>query len=244
MKKYIYLLLCILLVTLVITIPELHPQACNLDGDTLTMLAAGPAFAPLKWKTGQNNMAGYKGRLLFVPFDAPNSVPTVPDPEKATGNTELITAAGSFGFPAEGTIKQPIYLYSTDATVEYKADPQGEADGISYKCTLGFFFPGNTPGMHAFNALVKNTPGYYIFEDADGKQMMLGQPGLYATTSPAFNGGKAKADRRGTTYTATADSNYSAIFLETPIDMEVIAGLKPTSPSQGGNDGESPDPTL
>jgi hypothetical protein len=48
-----------------------------------------------------------------------------------------------------------------------------------------------------------------------------------ASTAPSFNGGKARSDRRGTTYTATADSNYSAIFLETPIDMEVIGGLKP-----------------
>ena len=227
MKKYIYLIICFLLVTIVIAIPELHPQACSLDGNTLVMMAAGPAFAPLKWKTGQNNMGGYKGRLLFVPFDIPSSIPTVPDPSKATDNESLITAAGSFTFPTEGTIKQPIYLYSTDGTVEYKADQQGEADGISYKCTLSFFFPGNTPGMHAFNSLIKNTPGYYIFEDSDGQQMLLGQPGLYASTAPSFNGGKARGDRRGTTYTATADSNYSAIFLETPVDMEVIAGLKP-----------------
>ena len=233
MKKYIYLILCVLFVALVITVPELHSQTCHLNGDTLIMMAAGPAFAPLKWEVGQNNMGGYKGMLLFVPFNAPATVPTVPDPSKATSNEELITAAGSFTFPAEGTYKQPIYLYSTEATVEYKAEQQGEADGISYKCTLGFFFPGNTPGMHAFNALIKNTPGYYIFEDADGKQMILGQPGLYATTAPSFNGGKARADRRGTTYTATVDSNYSAIFLQTPIDMEVIAGLKPApSPSE------------
>ena len=227
MKKYTYLILCMFFVALVIAIPELHPQTCHLDGNTLTMLAAGPAFAPLKWNVGQNNMGGYKGRLLFVPFDAPNTVPTVPDPGKAADNEALVTAAGTFAFPAEGTYKQPIYLYSTDATVDYKAAQQGEADGISYKQTLSFFFPGNTPEMHAFNALVKNTAGYYVFEDSDGRQMIMGQPGLYASTAPSFNGGKARSDRRGTTYTATADSNYSAIFLETPIDMEVIGGLKP-----------------
>ena len=65
MKKYTYLIFCLLFVALVIAIPELHPQTCHLDGDTLTMLAAGPAFAPLKWNVGQNNMGGYKGRLLF-----------------------------------------------------------------------------------------------------------------------------------------------------------------------------------
>lgn len=102
------------------------------------ILAAGPAFAPLKWNMGKNNMAGYKARLLFVPEEAAITVPTVPDPEKATDNTELITAAGSFTFAEGGSIKQPIYLYSTDGEVEYKAEPQGEADGISFKQTLGF----------------------------------------------------------------------------------------------------------
>lgn len=227
MKKYIYLSCCLLIVALFIAIPEMQANVCNIDSDTITMIAAGPVFAPLKWDIGQNNMGGYKGHLLFVPFNAPTTVPTVPDPEKATSNEELVTAVGTFTFPAEGVYKQPIYLYSTEATVEYKAEQQGEADGISYKPTLSFFFPGNTPGMHAFNTMVKNTPGYYVFEDSDGRQMILGQPGLYASTAPSFNGGKSRADRRGTTYTATADSNYSAIFLQTPIDMEVIGGLKP-----------------
>ncbi|MCS2388844.1 hypothetical protein NXV57_15310 [Bacteroides thetaiotaomicron] len=115
-----------------------------------------------------------------------------------------------------------------------KRSNREKPDGISYKLTLSFFFPGNTQEMHAFNALVKNTAGYYIFEDSDGRLMIMGQPGLYASTAPSFNGGKARGDRRGTTYTATADSNYSAIFLETPIDMEVIGGLKPapTPPSE------------
>ena len=53
MKKYTYLILCMFFVALVIAIPELHPQTCHLDGNTLTMLAAGPAFAPLKWNVGQ-----------------------------------------------------------------------------------------------------------------------------------------------------------------------------------------------
>ena len=145
---------------------------------------------------------------------------------------DRVTAAGSFTFVEGGSIKQPIYLYSTEGEVEYKAEPQGEVDGISFKQTLGFFFPGNTPGMHAFNAMVKNTRGYYIFEDSEGNQMILGQPGLTGSLSPSFNGGKARGDRRGTTYTVTADSNYSAIFLATPIDMEVIGGNKPAPAPQ------------
>lgn len=227
MKKSIYLTLGVCLLLMAFVLPEIQAHSFSIDPDTVMLMAAGPAFAPLNWNVGQNNMGGYKGALLFVPFSAPTAVPLVPDPSKASDNDAMITAVGSFTFPeTEGALKQPIYLYSTDATVEYKAEQQGEADGMSFKCTLSFFFPGNTPGMHAFNALVKNTPGYYVFEDADGKQMILGQPGLYANTAPSFNGGKARADRRGTTYTATADSNYSAIFLQTPIDMAKLATKK------------------
>lgn len=196
------------------------------DGGTTLMMAGGAAFAPLKWQMGQNNMGGYKPRLLFIPADAVSAIPQVPKPEEATDNVDLVTATGTFEFVAGGSVTKPIYLYSTDGEVEYKAETQGEVDGISYKQTLSFFFPGNLPEMHAFSALVKNTPGYYVIEDVDGRQLMVGQDGLMASTAPSFNGGKARADRRGTTFTATADSNYSAIFLATPLDMAVIGGFK------------------
>lgn len=233
MKRFIFLSIC-LLFTFCLLIPEVQaalPDAENwvshhlLSADGTSCLAAGPAFAALKWNIGQNNMGGYKGRLLFVPFDAPTSVPVIPD--NPASNEELITATGSFVFSAEGTYKQPIYLYSTKGMVSYKAEMQGETDGHSFKQTLEFFFPGNTPGMHAFNTMVKNTPGYFVFEDSDGLQFLMGKPGLYADVSSSFNGGKSAADQRGTTYTATCDANESAVVLGTPIDMEVIAGLKP-----------------
>lgn len=231
-RKYLFIIafLCVLAAIL---LPEVqHLLSLDVHSPMATVLAAGPAFAPLKWNVGQNNMGGYKSRLLFIPAEAVSEVPTVPDPSEATDNNGLVTADGAFTFVESSTVKQPVYLYSTDGTVEYKAEQQGEADGISFKPTLSFFFPGNTPEMHAFNAMIKNTAGYYIFEDVDGRQMILGQPGLPASTTPSFNGGKARADRRGTTYTATADSNYSAIFLKTPLNMEVIGGYKP-----------APDPT-
>jgi len=225
MKKRNYFIFVSIFILAVILLPEVSQMwDADTPGQFTTLMAAGPAFAPLKWKMGQNNMGGYKARLLFVPADAVSAVPTVPDPDKAADNTELVTATGSFTFIADSGVSKPVYLYSTDGEVEFKAEPQGELDGISFKQTLGFFFPGNTPGMHAFNALVKNTAGYYVFEDVDGRQLMMGQTGLPASTSPSFNGGKARADRRGTTYTATADSNYSAVYLETPIDMEAAGG--------------------
>lgn len=202
--------------------------------ESTLLMAVGPAFAPLNWPMGRNNMGGFKGYLLFVPADAATAVPTVPKWEEATDNANLVTAAGSFTFSEEGAIKMPVYLYNTDATVGYTVEAQGEVDGMSYKQTLTGFFPGNMKEAHAFAAMVKNTPGYYVFEDSDGQQMIIGQPGMPAATSVSFNGGQARADRRGHTFTITADSNYSAIFLETPIDIEKIKDGSWTSGGVGG----------
>lgn len=232
MKKKIFYLLGFLFLAAMM-LPEVqHLLNVDTGNDFMTYAAGGAAFAPLKWKIGQNNMGGFKPRLLFIPAEAVSAIPVLPTPEEATNNTDLVTAKGAFTFVTEGDVKQPIYLYSTDGEVDYKAEAQGEKDGISYKQTLAFFFPGNLPEMHAFSALVKNTPGYYVIEDVDGRQMMIGQDGLMADTSPSFNGGKARADRRGTTYTATADSNYSGVFLGTPLDMAVIGGYKPAPVEQ------------
>lgn len=232
MKKRVFFLFSLLILA-VLALPEAQ-QLFNIDcgNDLMSYAAGGAAFAPLKWNLGQNNMGGYKPRLLFIPAEAVSAIPTLPVPEEATDNRDLVTAKGAFTFVTGGAIKQPIYLYSTNGEVEYKAESQGEKDGISYLQTLAFFFPGNMPEMHAFSALVKNTPGYYVIEDVDGRQVMVGQDGLMASTSPSFNGGKGRADRRGTTYTITADSNYSAIFLGTPIDMAAIGGYKPSEPTE------------
>ncbi len=191
------------------------------SGDACLMTATA-GFAALDWPIGQNNMGGFKNKLLFIPYGSVSAIPSLPS--SPTDNAAMVTAAGQFTFKTGGDVAKPIFLYSTDGMVGYNAETQGEKDGISFLQTLTFFFPGNLPEMHAFNALVKNTPGYYVIEDVDGRQIMVGMEGLPASASPSFTGGQARADRRGTTYTVTADSNYSAVFLGTPIDMDDVAG--------------------
>ena len=186
------------------------------------LATAAAGFAALDWPIGQNNMGGFKSKLLFIPKNCVSAVPELP--AAPTDNEALVTAEGQFAFKQDAGVTKPIYLYSTDGTVGYNAETQGEKDGISFLQTLTFFFPGNLPEMHAFNALVKNTPGYFVIEDVDGRQIMVGMEGLPASASPSFVGGQARADRRGTTYTVTADSNYSAVFLGTKIDMDDVAG--------------------
>lgn len=191
--------------------------------DGQVMLATATAgFAALDWQVGQNNMGGYKSKLLFIPADCVSAVPSIA--ASPATNSAMVTASGAFTFKQNAAPAIPVYLYSTDGMVGFNAEAQGEQDGISFKQTLTFFFPGNLPEMHAFNALVKNTPGYYVIEDTDGRQLIVGLEGLPASTSPSFAGGQARADRRGTTYTVTCDSNYSSVFLGTPIDMAAVAG--------------------
>ncbi|MGL4853170.1 MAG: hypothetical protein ACRC3Z_11100 [Phocaeicola sp.] len=208
---------------LFLSIAFIAPELLHAD-ESLICMAAAPVFTPLKFPQGKNNMAGYKPRLLFIPEFSVTTLPVVGFDE--TKNSYV--AAGIFDFiGGAGALTKPLYLYSTDGKVSHSSEPQGELDGISYKQNLGFFFPGNMPEMHLFNAMVKNTRGYYVFEDVDGQQYLFGEEGLPAATSPSFNGGAAKADARGTTYTATCDSNYTAVLLGTPIDMQAVGGYKP-----------------
>ena len=233
-RKNIFMLLAMVTVVLItMLLPDIQHALIesfeNSDGVMLAT-AAVPVLNPLKWPQGKNNMAGYKPRLLFIPEQAVTAMPAVAyDSDKKT-----YVAAGSFTF-ATGTddLTKPLYLYSTDGKVGHSAEPQGETDGISYKQKVEFFFPGNLPEMHLFNAMVKNTRGYYVIEDVDGVQYLVGEEGLPCTTSPAFDGGKARSDARGTAYSVECDSNYTAVQLGTPIDMQVVGGYK-VAPEAGG----------
>lgn len=247
MKNFTKILLCAMVLMTIAFLPEII-ETLNLP-DAGMCLAAGPGFAALNWKSGQNNMGGFKDYILFVPADAVSKIPT--PPTNPDSNIDLVTAEGSFVFRSNGSA--PVYIYCTKNTVKYSAPTQGEADGISFALSGEFFFPGNKKEMHAFNALIKNTPGYLVIEDSDGEQIIVGQPGLYATIKPSFEGGQAKADRRGTKYEFSADSNYSALFLGTPIDISKLSNSvievgdgnnNSGGNNDGGNSGGFVDPTA
>lgn len=219
MKKIVQLIICVMVIMAIALIPEVNDFVLSsTDG---SILAAGPVFTALNWPTGRNNMGGYKDFVLFIPYDRVSKVPTLPaDPQS---NDELVTATGDFEFRETGD--KPIYIYCSEKTVKYGAEAQGEADGISFAPTGEFLFPGDLKEMHAFNTWVKNNRGYIIIENPDGQQIMIGQPGLYASIKPSFDGGQSRSDRKGTKYTFAADSNVTAIFLETPIDIQALVDL-------------------
>lgn len=161
-------------------------------------------------------MGGYKNLIAFIPAAAVSAVPALVT-TTPTDDDDLVQAVGAFTFITVG--QKPMGIYCTDKTVKYGAEPQGEQDAMSYTQAGEFFHPGNSKTMHAFNRQVLNTPGYLIIEDPKGTQYMIGAEGMPAYIKPSFDGGQARADRRGTKYTFGADSYCSAVELATPIDI-------------------------
>lgn len=176
-------------------------------------------FANLTWPSGSENMGGYKNRLLFIPVDSVTGVPELSS-TTITDAEDLVTAEGAFTFKEVGD--KPIFIYATKNTVSYNAENQGEVDGQSFLQTLEFMHPGSSAEVGAFARKVNNTPGYLIYEDAKGVQYMVGQSGMPCSIKPAFSGGASPTDRKGTTFTAEANSFCPYIILGTPIDMDEI----------------------
>lgn len=176
-------------------------------------------FANLTWPSGSENMGGYKNKLLFIPADAVTAVPEIVNTE-ASAAEDLVTAAGAFTFKDTGD--KPIFIYATKNTVSYNSENQGEVDGQSFLQTLEWIHPGSSAEVGAFARKVNNTPGYLIYEDIKGVQYMVGQSGMPCSIKPAFTGGVSPADRKGTTFTAEADSFCPYIILGTPVDMDEI----------------------
>jgi hypothetical protein len=163
-------------------------------------------------------MGGWQNQLAFIPECDVTDIPELP--KSPTTDLDLVTAAGAFVFKsADG---KPTYIYATDKTVQYKADNQGEIDGQSFTITGQFFFPGTKIEVAAFSRKVNNTAGYLVLISPEGEQFMVGQKGLPCSIKPAFDGGMARADRRGFLFTFSADSYAPFVKLGTPIDFEAL----------------------
>lgn len=181
---------------------------------------ADKSFSPLLWPCGEENMGGYTNRLVFVPFCGLKAAPTLPKREDILKDADYATAKGAFEF--NDSTNKPIPLYATDKTVQFTAANQGEIDGRSFAQSGQWFFPGMQIEAAVFARKVNNTPGYLILEQPGGAQILIGQPGLPVSIAPAFDGGQARADRKGTTFAFTADSFVPYVFLETPIDLDEL----------------------
>ena len=173
---------------------------------------------PLTWPDGADNMAGYKAYVLFIPLSAVSAVPKLPI--AIVADADAVTAAGAFVFKTAGD--KPKFIQCTDKTVKYDAANQGEIEGQSFAQTGEFFRAGSKMEYAAFCRQVNNVPGYLVLEDMDGKQILVGQPNLPCHVKPAFDGGQARADRRGYKFSFSADSVAPVIYLGTPIDIDAL----------------------
>ncbi|MDR1716346.1 MAG: hypothetical protein LBS20_10915 [Prevotella sp.] len=162
------------------------------------------------------NMGGFKNRLLFYPDHLFSVIPTLI--AAPTDMEELALADGTFE-PIEVGI-EPMAIYATDKTVGMKAENQGELDGQSFSITGEFFHPGTKTEVAGAARKLNNTPGYLVLESPEGEQFIIGQKGLPCFVKPSFDGGTARADRRGFSFTFQADSYVPFIKLQTPIDMD------------------------
>lgn len=187
----------------------------------------GTDFTPLLWPCGEENMGGFTNRLVFIPFCSLKAAPILPKKEDILKDEDYATAKGAFEFIETGA--KPTPLYATDKTVQYKADNQGDIDGRSFAVSGQWFYPGMLKNASLFSRKVNNTPGYLVLEQPGGDQILVGQPGLPVSIAPAFDGGQARADRKGTTFTFSADSFVPYVYLGTPIDLDALfAGAEGT----------------
>jgi len=167
---------------------------------------------------GADNMGGYKSRLLWYPESDFSAAPLLP--KVIAANEDYVTAAGAFVPKVAGT--KPTVFNATDATVKYSAPSQGELEGQSYAPTGEFYRAGSKVEYGAFARKYNNTPGYLVLEDMDGKQILVGQPGLLCNLKAEYDGGQKRADRRGIKFTFSADSLAPVVYLGTHIDIDAL----------------------
>lgn len=176
---------------------------------------------PITWADGQDNMGGYKAYVLFIAASAVKAVPKLPAITDASVLADFVTAAGAFTFK-DAAAGKPTLIFCTDKTVKYGAENQGEIEGQSFKQSGEFFRAGSKLDADAFARQVNNVPGYLVLEDMDGKQLLVGQPGLPCHVKPSYDGGMARADRRGYKFSFEADSVSAKVYLATPIDIAAL----------------------
>jgi hypothetical protein len=175
-------------------------------------------FDPITGLQGEDNMGGYKDFVIWYPKRNFSAVPALPA-VKAT-DADYVTAAGAFTPKVAGN--KPIYIECTPGTVKYSAPSQGEIEGQSFAPAGEFFRAGDKVSYAALARKNQNSPGYLVLENMDGKQIMVGQPGLECNLKFEFDGGQKRADRRGYKVTFATDSVSPVIYLGTPVDVDAL----------------------
>lgn len=176
-------------------------------------------FEDLLWTQGKDNMGGLNGYIYFCPTEDIDTalLPTI--------GTDNISLTGDF---ACKSTKKFIQIYFTKSTGKLDDTGVGERDGKSRENLLEFFFPGSERKVESFKQMIQNTPGIWIYEDAEGNQRVVGVSIIggelslgFPAYAEAINGtsGAASADRKGTTFQVKAESPHAPLFYEGTIPL-------------------------
>jgi len=190
------------------------------DFSVASVVTTATFFGAVLFECGAENIAGFEGKILFYPDCLVTEKPILPKRTIASIFSDLVTATGAFVMKDNN---KPIYVYCTDDTVGYKAEPQGETDGQSFKIAGEFFHPGSSDEVAAFSRQVNNMRGSLVLQDREGKQFVV----FGARIKSTCNLGMAPADRRGYSFSFEASSIAPQIKLATPIDMDAVIAPDP-----------------
>ncbi|GAB4042216.1 hypothetical protein [Spirosoma litoris] len=140
----------------------------------------------------ENNMGGTEqffylsSQSNILTFGAPAASPTDPDDKYVITTPHTMKTGKKF-----------ITIYCTIDTSELEQALNGDIDGISFKPTFKFFYPGSAKSLIAFINRVKNDKLVIIVPLSDGTMMQLGGAKFVAYIKPNFKSDKTTGRGKG-----------------------------------------------
>ncbi len=175
--------------------------------------------------TNNNIIAGYPTRAMFIKDCDVTAVPERKTTDEAPSDKCAMT--GKFVFK---DTRRPTFIDAIEQTPHYAAATQGETGSESFAPTFEFATKDKVEA-DAFAADVLNQPGYMVFQEYDGRQMMVGNKLLKCKVIANFDSGTAVTDAKRYSFTVSVAAAFTPKqYLVTPINMEAPEGETPYDP--------------
>lgn len=141
------------------------------------------------------NMGGIAQVVYYAKHSDVATWPTKPSsPTTLSANGEL---TGNVEFKAGKSFSK---LYITDDTGEFRIEPVGSPDGISFVLHLLFFHPGLNKDILGLINVAKNENMVFCIPDNNGAKFLMGdalRPATFVGPGDGQGTGKETAGRRG-----------------------------------------------
>jgi len=155
------------------------------------------------------NMGGIAQYVIFGLWSDVAQWPTAPvAPATVEAYAEwvgdVVMAAGKNAFT----------FYCTDDTSEFKINPVGEVDGMSFEEELTIFNPGLKKKLLGFIAAAKNENLFFIVKDNESQYYLMGDSIRAAhMTAGEVGTGKATSERKGASLTFKYKTNVPRVYV-------------------------------